>query len=79
MSLCYEVITQIKTVATGATGLETYRVTVPTGKVPMSGGWSSTVLDIIESSYPDGNDWVFIFKNLDIAGGYNITLFVACV
>jgi hypothetical protein len=45
----------------------------------MSGGWSSSVLDIIESSYPDGSDWVFLFKNRDITGGYSIDLSAVCV
>jgi hypothetical protein len=45
----------------------------------MSGGWSSSVLDILESSYPDGDDWVFVFKQQDISGGYSITLSVVCV
>lgn len=79
MSLCYEVVSQSETVSQGASGLATYRVTAPTGKVPVSGGWSSTVLDIIESSYPDGDDWVFVFKNRDISGGYGITLSVVCI
>jgi len=71
----------------GAT--HTFRVTDPTGKKPISGGftfkWSDYPIykhitaNNFRGMYPDGNDWVFEFVGASLSGGYDVDLYVVCV
>lgn len=78
--ICYQVVTDTITVPEDGTGAgHEFRLAAPTGKVVLSGGWSTTMFDVLESSYPDGSEWVFVFKGRSIAGGYDVDLSVVCL
>jgi len=72
---CYEVVTDPVAVPAGSS-LSEFRVPAPAGKVVFAGGWFSTTLDVLEASYPDGDEWVFVFKQKD---GYDVDLYVTCL
>lgn len=91
MSLCvdlgYEVVTDTLHVSVNPPALQEVRVTAPTGKKPVSGGfkcpWGSggnfTANNLV-GSYPDGNDWVFQFADIGYTlNGYDVDLYVVCV
>lgn len=90
MGLCidlgYEVVSVSQTLSSG-TGVNTYTVTAPTGKVPVGASvnfapssWTSTIdYRRLVASYPGtGGDWVFKIQ-ADGTINYGVTLHVAYV
>lgn len=56
-------------------------VPCPTGKAPISGGWSSSAnvtgrLDAVDS-YPNGREWMFTIQNTGI-DSTDVTLYAVC-
>jgi hypothetical protein len=67
-SSTYEVVSAQVTIQldNGNLGLQQFRLTAPSGKKPLSGGFRTSFTPgswpvHIASSYPDGQDWVFEF------------------
>lgn len=88
MGLCidlgYEVVTDTVTVGVSPPDAVTYRLTAPTGKKPVSGGVKNPTspnlhsYNNVISSYPDGNDWVFVFLQPGTSS-YDVDIYAVCV
>lgn len=70
MGLCvdlgYEVVSGTHRVYDTPSGIDTFTVTAPTGKKPVSGGLdvgtnANITFNLVKASYPSGDDWVFKF------------------
>ncbi len=92
MGLCvnlgYEVVTDAVNVPDSGSVHE-FRVSAPTGKKPVSGGFNINWTDYpvyrhqtanyLKASYPDGDDWVFEFVNAGVLNGYDVDLYAVCI
>lgn len=81
----HEVVTDTVTVArdNGDVGRQAFRVAAPSGKVPISGGCDLPYapggdLGRLLGSYPDGDEWVFVFLGYS-GGSFNVNLSVVCL
>lgn len=76
----YQVVHQQVTVLDSGGGSvpQVFRVTAPTNKDPLSGGWKSPVFHRLIDSYPDGADWVFSFMG-GTGADFNVDLYVTCL
>ena len=88
--LAYEVVASDGAVDISGSGDGTileFRVTAPTGKLPVSGGFAGVhnggSSDIrgpaLMASYPDEQDWVFRFFRGGSAAVNSVNLYVVCV
>lgn len=88
MGLCidlgYEVVTDTVTIAVSPPDTVEYRLTAPTGKKPVSGGVKNPTSPNLRSfnnviaSYPDGDDWVFVFLRSSTSS-YDVDIYAVCV
>lgn len=66
----YEITTMTVIIAMdpwGAIGSQTFTMTAPPGKVPITGGFNNLgPYPLRQGSYPSGNDWVFVFYGQDV-------------
>jgi hypothetical protein len=75
----YEVIHQQVTVPQdNASQPVEFRLTAPTGKDPLAGGWKTNAVNRLRYSYPDGADWVFVYL-ADSNGDFTVDLYVTCL
>lgn len=84
--LDYQVVSETVHVVydNGHVGPQEFRVTVPEGSVPVSGGYDIQEVyprdnPRVLASYPDGSDWVFVFLGIDYTEGYDAVLYVVCI
>jgi hypothetical protein len=92
MGLCvdlgYEVVTDTVTVSYDNNFDQEVRIAAPSGKMPVGAGidlnrgslsHGSFNSSILRSSYPDGNEWVFVLNSFLSNLPVTVDLYVVCV